>query len=45
MTLRDWFASQALSVLLATDPSIRIHEVAHTAYALADAMLIEREER
>lgn len=49
MTLRDWFAGQALSVLAAHTSSIEDPEpekvakiVAKAAYLLADAMLTER---
>lgn len=43
MSLRDWFAGQALAGLNASGP----HDcgpkgVAHDAYAMADAMLAER---
>jgi hypothetical protein len=45
MTLRDWFAGQALSGLCSTeryaDPVIEEH-IAFTAYAIADAMLKTR---
>ena len=41
MSLRDWFAGQALSALSTTmsDPE----PMARRAYAIADAMLIERQ--
>jgi hypothetical protein len=50
MTLRDWFAGQALSALIGSEkpgsgyfklPS----EVANAAYDMADAMLAERKKR
>jgi hypothetical protein len=47
MTLRDWFAGQALSGFVA-HPSIKLDEedvgveLARAAYAFADAMLAER---
>lgn len=47
MTLRDWFAGQALSVLmLSGDPSREGHArlVASRAYAVADAMIAARGE-
>ena len=40
MSLRDWFAGQALVGLLANDRPIS--HVAPDAYAIADAMLVER---
>ena len=48
MTLRDWFAGQALGGLLAgitgIDPSVtKGDHFARLAYGLADAMLAERE--
>lgn len=49
MTLRDWFAGQALNGYLAswsddTDPNFfEPHDVAKTSYAYADAMLAARE--
>jgi hypothetical protein len=50
MTLRDWFAGQALNVLGGMYASGEIDvsgsfEVANMAYSLADAMLAEREKR
>lgn len=41
MTLRDWFAGQALAGILATDPGLLCGEVAADAYSFADAMLAE----
>lgn len=46
MSLRDWFAGQALSGLLA-DPNVRSSEslfenAAASAYIFADAMLVAR---
>ena len=49
MTLRDYFAGQALAML--ADPRVTFHDeeeqshVAFSAYALADAMIAERAER
>lgn len=48
MTLRDWFAGQALNVIGGMYASGEIevsdnHHVANMAYSLADAMLAERE--
>ena len=40
MTLRDWFAGQALSGVMAKQHNFA--DVAYSAYALADAMLVER---
>lgn len=48
MTLRDWFAGQALAGLLADSkrPSEdTTNDVAASAYRLADAMLRERERK
>lgn len=42
MTLRDWFAGQALTVLCAMDAG-NMHDVVRLAYRTADAMLAERE--
>ncbi len=43
MTLRDWFAGQALSGLLASGPlACSLAESAEEAYQNADAMLIVR---
>ena len=49
MTLRDWFAGQALAGIMAcqsaqTDRYVA-RECAEDAYLLADAMLAQREER
>ena len=48
MTLRDYFAAQAMQVLLQTTNGIvgvnrYEHQVARTAYDIADAMLIARQ--
>ncbi|MEN9418403.1 MAG: hypothetical protein RI988_2023 [Pseudomonadota bacterium] len=43
MTLRDWFAGQALSMLPHIgETALRWDEWAHEAYALANAMITER---
>ncbi len=47
MTLRDWFAGQALTGMLANDGGnggLEERQWAEAAYAQADAMLAEREE-
>ena len=47
MTLRDWFAGQALATLIADERkclSITIQEVANSAYEYADAMISARKE-
>jgi hypothetical protein len=44
MTLRDWFAGQALASLITmTDIEIENDHIAKTSYQLADAMLAERD--
>lgn len=44
MSLRDWFAGQALAGLYASGPhDCDQHGMAHDAYLAADAMLAERE--
>ena len=45
MTLRNWFAGQALAGLLANKITDRdnVHTAAAWAYSTADAMLAERE--
>lgn len=50
MTLRDWFAGQALTGVIAyQDRGLDVHDplpsqvIARIAYELADAMLLERE--
>jgi len=45
MTLRDWFAGQALAGLLAHASGEDPHKAPEMAYRLADAMLAEREKR
>jgi hypothetical protein len=43
MTLRDWFAGQALAMLpLIGETNLEPSEWAHDAYRMADAMLTER---
>lgn len=51
MTLRDWFAGHALAGIMGpnydwftsgTESGSRVHEAAHFAYSLADAMLAAR---
>ena len=46
MTLRDWFAGQALVGLLAgrrADVTFTNEDAAHSAYRVAQAMLVERQ--
>ena len=43
MTLRDWFAGQALVGYVAYNPDSRDVDLACVSYATADAMLAERE--
>jgi hypothetical protein len=44
MTLRDWFAGQALAGLLAVEPSsCSAQDYAQSAFEQADAMLAQRE--
>ena len=47
MTLRDWFAGQALAGMVAGSRGldITIEQFATESYSLADAMLAERERR
>ena len=46
MTLRDWFAGQAVSGLYADHQFTGSHvEAARCSYALADAMIAKRNER
>lgn len=51
LTMRDWFAGQALAGIMGpnydwftsgTETGSRTHEAAHFAYSLADAMLAAR---
>lgn len=44
MSLRDWFAGQAL-LALATEADVEVDDAARHAYRYADAMLAEREKR
>lgn len=39
MSLRDWFAGQAIAGYIATGDKMSAHAVAREAYMLADAML------
>ena len=43
MTLRDWFAGQALAALLNRPEWPELFIAAEQAYALADAMIAERD--
>ena len=43
MTLRDYFAGQCLSALIAAVPDVAWDRIAPNAYWLADEMLKERE--
>ena len=43
MSLRDWFAGQALAGLTADPDMPTFHKCAEIAYACADAMLAARE--
>ena len=48
MTLRDWFAGQALSGMLSVWPRFTVNSeefYASNAYEIADAMLLEREKQ
>lgn len=55
MTLRDWFAGQAMSAILSAAPADVLQDVcaggrggrpmAYGAYAIADAMLAAREQK
>ena len=42
MSLRDWFAGQALAGLSVTDPAGQAQHLAQWAYQCADAMLAKR---
>jgi len=44
MTLRDWFAGQALGGLLATNQTADVSSYAIASYELADAMIEARKE-
>ena len=44
MSLRDWFAGQALSGILASERDAGAPDLAREAYLYADAMLAAREE-
>ena len=44
MTLRDWFAGQAMAAFIARE-TMNGSDTAQTAYAFADAMLAERLKR
>ena len=44
MTLRDWFAGQALTGIIALDYGCEPNELSHDAYLIADAMLEYRKE-
>jgi hypothetical protein len=42
MALRDWFAGQALTAAISSDPDTTAEALAHMAYTIADAMLAHR---
>lgn len=44
MTLRDWFAGQALRLLWGSRDPMTPEDAANVAYEIADAMLAERSE-
>jgi hypothetical protein len=47
MTLRDWFAGQALAIVhrrFDDGSHLRLEDIAMQAYFIADAMIAEREE-
>ena len=44
MSLRDWFAGQAMEALLETGHFNNLEEMSAHAYSLADAMIEGREE-
>jgi hypothetical protein len=44
MSLRDWFAGQAMKVLLEFDKSYDYMDMAYAAYTAADCMLQARRE-
>jgi hypothetical protein len=43
MSVRDWFAGQALPGLIALDSDADYKGIVHDAYLFADAMLAERD--
>lgn len=43
MTLRDYFAAQAMAALLVAGPEVKAGDQARWAYDMADAMLTERD--
>lgn len=45
MTLRDWFAGQAVAGMTCKEPWFNAERMAVAAYAIADAMLAAREGR
>ncbi len=45
LTLRDYFAGQALAGMMTPAPEFPASEIATDAYAFADAMLAEREKK
>jgi len=44
MSLRDWFAGQALTAALTLSPPVLPEQIAAVAYAIADAMMVVRNE-
>ncbi len=45
MSLRDWFAGQALTDLVGSTVGVQVPVVVKAAYEIADAMIAEREKQ